>query len=420
MTRPDQHLAVVVKGWPRLSESFIAQEILALERLGFGIDLYSLRQPTDKSVSAFHAQIKATTNYLPEYLARAPKRLWQSWRRARHMPGYRRAVHSFLNDLMRDPTANRLRRFGQALVMAAELPPETQQIHCHFLHTPCSVARYTAILSDRPYSFSAHAKDIWTLPVWEKKTKIAGARFGVTCTRQGLEELIRHADIDDRDKFSLVYHGVDPDRFPISEPATGAPMPPLRLLSIGRLVPKKGFDVLLEALATLPHTMRWRWTHFGAGPDAKKLENMAVKLAISEKIEWRGAVPQENLVEAYRSHHLFILPSRKAENRDQDGLPNVLLEAQSQGMACIASDLAGIPELIVSGKTGLLVPPDDPLALRDAIVNLGTDEIRRQHLGREACKRVRDHFLLPDHIGTLAAHLKSLCDGAGPPAQDIR
>ena len=115
-------VAFVLKGYPRLSETFIAQEILALERRGLDILIVSLRHPTDRATHPVHDQIRAAVLYLPEYLNQEPRRVWRGWLRSRRLPGYRAARGAWLADLRRDPTPNRVRRFGQALVLAAELP----------------------------------------------------------------------------------------------------------------------------------------------------------------------------------------------------------------------------------------------------------------------------------------------------------
>ena len=154
----------VLKGYPRLSETFIAQEIRALEQRGLVIRIASLRHPTDRKTHPIAAEIKAAVDYLPEYLYREPLRVWRGWRRARRLPGYRAARTAWLRDLRRDRSPNRGRRFGQALVLAAELPATVQHLHAHFLHTPASVARYAAMMTGRPWSASAHAKDIRTTP----------------------------------------------------------------------------------------------------------------------------------------------------------------------------------------------------------------------------------------------------------------
>ena len=186
-------VAFVLKGYPRLSETFIAQEILALERRGLAILIVSLRHPTDRKTHPVHAAIRAERLYLPEYLYQEPARVWRGWRWARRQNGYRRAWRAWLADLWRDPTPNRVRRFGQALVLAAELPQDIGHLHAHFLHTPASVARYAALICGLGWTVSAHAKDIWTIPDWEKREKLGEAEWAVTCTAAGRAHLAARA-----------------------------------------------------------------------------------------------------------------------------------------------------------------------------------------------------------------------------------
>src|SRR5437764_6108667 len=204
-------VAFVLKGYPRLSEAFIAQEIAALERRGLDILIVSLRRPTDERRHPVHREIRAEVRYLPEYLLREPLRVLRAWFTVRKWPTYPTARAQWLRDLARDPTPNRLRRFGQALVLAAELPRDVKRLHAHFLHTPASVARYAAILRELPWSGSAHAKDIWTTPQWEKREKLAACDWLVTCTRTNREHL---AALAPAGRVELVYHGVDLARFP--------------------------------------------------------------------------------------------------------------------------------------------------------------------------------------------------------------
>ena len=175
----------VLKGYPRLSETFIAQEIHALERRGLPIHLFSLRHPTDTARHPIHEEIAAPVSYLPEYLHDDPVRVWRGWRIARRLDGYAAAFQQWRRDLLRDPTPNRIRRFGQAIVLAAELPASIQRLHFHFLHTPASVTRYAALMLDIPFTGSAHAKDIYTIPDWEKAEKLRDIGWLSTCTQAG-------------------------------------------------------------------------------------------------------------------------------------------------------------------------------------------------------------------------------------------
>ena len=399
-------VAFVLKGYPRLSETFIAQEILALERRGLDIAIVSLRHPTDRARHPAHGQIRAPVLYLPEYLKDAPRRLWAAWRRARRLAGYRAARRAWLADLIRDPTPNRIRRFGQALVLTAELPPDICHLHAHFIHTPASVTRYAAMMRRLGWSLSAHAKDIWTIPDWEKRDKLASAAWAVTCTEFGRRHLAALTPAPER--VWLSYHGLDLDRFaPPPARETGGdgsdPSRPVTVLSVGRAVEKKGYDDLLAALALLPPGLAWRFVHIGGGALAKRLKRQARRLGVEGHIEWRGAQPQPEVLAAYRDSDLFVLAAKIGRDADRDGLPNVLMEAQSQRLACIATRLPGIAELIEDGSTGLLVSPSDPRALAAALEALIRDPARRARLGPAGEARVRDAFGMGSGIATLAA-----------------
>jgi glycosyltransferase involved in cell wall biosynthesis len=391
-------VAFVLKGYPRLSEAFIAQEIAALERRGLGILIVSLRRPTDTRVHAIHAGIRAAVTYLPEYLLREPLRVMRGWLKSRRLQNYKKVFWLWLRDLVRDPTPNRIRRFGQALVLAAELPRDVERLHAHFLHTPASVTRYAALLLGLPWSGSAHAKDIWTTPEWEKREKLASCDWLVTCTKANRDHL---AALAPPGRVELVYHGVDLARFPPPPRRTGGGNPAV-ILSVCRLVEKKGVDVLLEALARLPRDLTWKFVHVGGGPLKDALERRARSLGVAQRIEWRGPLTQDRLLEEYRKADLFALASRIARDGDRDGLPNVLAEAHSQGLACIATRVSAIPELVREGVTGVLVDENDPAALARALAALIADPARSRALGAAGQARVRGEFELEANLERLA------------------
>jgi len=397
-------VAFVLKGYPRLSETFIAQEIAALERRGLGILIVSLRHPTDTRRHPVHAEIRATLLYLPEYLLLEPLRVVGAWLRQRKTARYTETRNLWLRDLLRDPTPNRIRRFGQALVLADELPADVHRLHAHFLHTPASVTRYAALLAGLPWSGSAHAKDIWTTPEWEKREKLASCEWLVTCTAANQAHL---AALAPPGRVDLVYHGLDLARFPAEEFGKAAkngsdPANPVVVLTVGRLVEKKGTDVLLESLARLPKDLQWRMVHAGGGPLKDRLERRARALGIAQRIQWRGARTQVELLAEYRAADLFALASRVARDGDRDGLPNVLAEAQSQGLACVATRVSGIPELVENEGTGLLVAPESPEEFARALEALIRDPARRRALGEAGRRRVHAQFGLEANIERLA------------------
>lgn len=398
-------VAFVLKGYPRLSEAFIAQEIAALERRGLDIVIVSLRRPTDRRRHPVHDEIRAPITYLPEYLHREPLRVVRAWLKLRRSAAYRAARKIWLRDLARDRTANRMRRFGQALVLAAELPHDVERLHAHFLHTPASVTRYAAMLRGLPWSGSAHAKDIWTTPEWEKREKLADCEWLATCTRVNHDHL---AALAPAGRVQLVYHGIELGRFP-PPPATrlGADgrdaRHPVTILSVARLVEKKGTDTLLEALARLPADVHWRYVHVGDGPLLDRLKRQAQRLGIAGRIDWRGALAHDQVLEQYRKADLFALACRVAADGDRDGLPNVLAEAQSQGLACVATRVSAIPELVQDGASGVLVQQDDCAALAGALQALIRDPARRRALGEAGQARVRAQFTLEANFERLAA-----------------
>jgi glycosyltransferase involved in cell wall biosynthesis len=398
---PVSRLIFILKGYPRLSETFIAQEIRALEERGFAIDIVSLRFPTDKHVHPVHREIAADVCYLPEYLYREPWRVLRSWIKAKFRRGYWRAFGQWIKDLLRDPTPNRARRFGQACVMVAELPKDATRLHAHFIHTPASATYYAHLITGVAWSCSAHAKDIWTSPDWDKREKLATLDWLVTCTRDGYEHLREIAAPADRDKIHLVYHGLDFARFPEPPRRARDLKAPLRILSVGRAVPKKGYADLLQALALLPKEVDWRFHHIGGGPLLDSLKSLAETLQISHYIAWQGSAPQEVVLDAYREADIFVLASCIAEDGDRDGLPNVLMEAQSQRLAVVATSLPGIAELVISGETGLLVPPGAPENLSGALLRLMRDPMLRLRLAEAGFERVRRDFSLERGIDDL-------------------
>lgn len=406
-----RRIAVAVKGYPRLSETFIAQEILALEERGIALEIWSLRHPTERAVHPMNRKIKARVTYLPEYLYEEPVRVLRGALWSMRQKGFGRLMKTFWRDLKRDLTANRIRRLGQAFVMARELPAEVGHLHVHYLHTPASVVRYAALLTGRSWTFSAHAKDIWTTPDWEKREKLAEARWGVTCTAHGAENL--RALSPTPDHVSLVYHGLDVSRFPAPPEARPMrdgldPADPVRIVSVGRAVSKKGFDDLIQALAALPTDLHWRFAHVGGGDLLASLKAKAQQNGIADKVAFLGPKAQPDVIALLQQADLFVLPSKKAASGDRDGLPNVIMEAASQKLAILATDFAGIPEFIRDGIEGQLVPPGDWEQLSNALNLLAREPDRRKAMGDAAFERLRRDFSMDGGIDDLERRFRAL------------
>ncbi|MBB3462576.1 glycosyltransferase family 4 protein [Rhizobium sp. BK377] len=403
---PRRKILVVLKGYPRLSETFIAQELLGLEKAGFDLTLISMRRPTDKKRHPVHDEIKAPIVYLPEYLHEEPVRVLKGVFSGFSKPGFSALMKRFFSDLPRDISRNRFRRLGQALVLAREWPDKGEWLHAHFIHTPASVTEYASILTGTPWTCSAHAKDIWTSPDWDIGQKLKNARWAVTCTRAGYEHM--KTLTDRKDAVHLSYHGLDLARFghfagEHSSRNGSDPTDPAFILSVGRAVEKKGYDILLRALALLPKELNWRMDHIGGGEALSTLKKIAAELGLAERITWKGALAQEDVLDHYRRADLFALACRIAANGDRDGLPNVLVEASSQRLACLSTNVSGVPELLSDGENGLVVPAEDPAALAKALETAIRDPDLRKRLGDAAEERVRGHFDYHSSIRQLSA-----------------
>jgi glycosyltransferase involved in cell wall biosynthesis len=262
-------------------------------------------------------------------------------------------------------------------------------------------------MTGTPWTISAHAKDIWTSNDRDLAAKLQSARWAVTCTAGGFQHLQTLSGA--KKNVHLSYHGLDLTRFPHFK----TPRPvrdgsnaddPVRILSVGRAVKKKGIDILLRALASLPQNIHWRFTHIGGGDELAALKKIADELRIADRIVWTGAMDQKQVLENYREADLFALACRITSDGDRDGLPNVLVEAASQALTCISTNISGIPEFFVSGENGLLTEPDNPAAFAEALRMAITDPQLRQRLGSAAENRVRTAF---DHR-TSIAELKAL------------
>jgi glycosyltransferase involved in cell wall biosynthesis len=180
----------------------------------------------------------------------------------------------------------------------------------------------------------------------------------------------------------------------------------VRLLSVGRAVDKKGYPILLAVLADLPATLHWRFVHIGGGELLEQLQQQAREHDIDGRIKWLGAVPQTEVLAQYRDADLFVLPSQISADGDRDGLPNVLMEAQSQNLACLSTNISGIPELIIHAESGWLVEQKDSRQLKQGLQKLICDPELRNTLAQAGFERVRREFSMERGIDTLVARLE--------------
>ena len=392
--RESPKVAIILNCYPQTSETFIAQELLGLQRAGLAFEIISLETPRNLRRSSLNDAIKAVVHYIPHPLLALPS-VFRAWRRVRHLPGYKEARGEFLGDLARTGNPLLMLPFARALMVCDQVRERAVRLHAHFINNPARVARYAAPMMSVFWSCSAHAKDIWTQRNGTLLAILSSAKWTVTCSRHGYERLRSLSPRPER--VHLSYHGLDLDRFSLFEgerPArTGSDCcRPLRLLTIARAVPKKGLDTLLHALSILADDLHWHLVHVGAGDHLSALQRLARGMKIGHRITWLGSRSQDEVLELYRDADLFVLPCRTAPNGDRDGVPNVLVEASSQRLACISTTVPGVLELLTDEENAILVPPNDPRALASAIRRLAADPGFRNRISRSAENRVRRDF----------------------------
>lgn len=392
-------LGMLLKGYPRISETFISNEIALLESLGFTIRILSMRHPREDFTHASVARIRARVDYLPETIAGNLGRLLSAnmeWL-ARHPVRYARGLARMFSRLVKTRKAATAKHLLQAGYLAARVLPASGvgHIHAHFAHSPTSVAAFASVLTGLPFSFTGHAKDIYTQNPDRLIEKMAEARFVVTCTGYNAEHLAGlpgNGNGRPSTPIHRVYHGIDLHLFAPGEPRL-APEPPYEILTVARLTPKKGLPTVFAALAVLQHRgIAFRHVLIGSGEERGRLERLASELGIADRIEWLGTQPHEVVVEHFRRADLFLLGCEVSDNGDRDGIPNVLVESMAMGVPVAATRVSALPELIPDDGHGLLVTPGDPEALATAALQLLTDRPLRQRVIENARARVVECF----------------------------
>ncbi|MFZ5571440.1 MAG: glycosyltransferase family 4 protein [Thermodesulfobacteriota bacterium] len=389
-------LGLILKGYPRISETFISNEILGLERLGFHIRIFSMRQPRESFCHASVRRIRARADYLPEMLAAAPLNFFTAnallafCRPKRYAAAFMTALRRY----RRTRKAATWKHLLQAGYLVKRLAPDAgvTHLHAHFAHSPASVAMFASLLSGIPYSFTAHAKDIYTSDPEQLREKISRAKMVVTCTEYNRRHLLAlsagiHTPIH------RSYHGIDTGMFAPEKSSNQPPGPPFRILTVARLIPKKGLPTVYHAVKRIQEQgLAVEHDLIGDGDDRDKILGLIAKLGLSSIARWRGTLPHHQVLEYYKRADLFVLGCEIAPNGDRDGIPNVLIESMAMGVPVVATTVSAIPELVVHGRTGLLVSPGEPEEMARAMTTLLTDNRLRNTIISEARQAVRKKF----------------------------
>lgn len=399
MSRSEPLVGYVAKMYPRFSETFVVNEIRAREAQGERIEIFSLRPPIDGRFHGMLAEVRAPVTYLSHSSLRASQ-LWDVARAAQ-------ATHPALGRSLEALLGLEALEAAEALELATQVEQRgIDHLHAHFGSTATSVARVAAHISGRPYSFTAHAKDIFHTEVDPRdlERKLADAHHVVTVSDYNLQHL-RRAFPSARRAVHRVYNGVDLDRFGF-EPG------PRRheVVAVGRLVEKKGFAVLLDAVALLAaQGCQVPCLVAGDGPLAEDLAAHARAAGVQHLVRFLGPLPENEIRALVAGAAVLAAPCVVGADGNADGLPTVLLEALALGTPCVSTYVTGIPEAVRHESTGLLVPPGDASALAAALERLLGDEALRDRVARQGRALVEAEF----DLRRQARELRSLLDSGG-------
>ena len=392
-------IGYVVKRYPRYSETFIVNEIIDHESTGLAVEILSLRHTTDEHFQDALAQVKAPVKYFTSENLTADD-FWIAFDESYHvLPAFKAAL-----GVTRGEEA---RYIYQAMLIALEAQRTSiRHLHAHFATEATTVARLAASFSGLPYSFTAHAKDIFheSVNLDGMRRNLADAAAVVTVSEYNLQYLRRVYGAEAAN-VRRIYNGLDLALFPFAAPDDRPPS----IVAVGRLVEKKGLADLVEACAILAaRGIIFQCQIIGAGPLEDDLGARIERLGLRTSVHLAGPLPRSEVIECLHGAAALAVPCIVAGDSDRDGLPTVLLEAMALGTPCVSTDVTGIPEVLADGETGLMVGQHDPSALAFALERLLTDPGLRVHLSRQARRLIEAEF----DIKRNAAELRAVFEGA--------
>jgi colanic acid/amylovoran biosynthesis glycosyltransferase len=409
MQRPSK-IAYLGAGFPSLSETFIYREVMELERRGYRLELYSIHHPDRDKFSKEAVPLGQRCYYLlpVAFTTVVLAHLYFL------LSGPVRYVRTFL-DMVLGASSGGLKQqfrtvlhFGEAAVLARRLQKDRiTHLHAHYASHPASIARIVFMLTGIPFSFSAHAYDIWAQPLLLAK-KLKDARFVACCSRCGSEELRRQGSSADQSKVHLIYHGIDTHRFSPADPQSRQSN---LILALGRLEDVKGFHILVEACRVLKDKgVSFECRIVGEGDERKALAGLIEKYNLKSHVKMPGAVTQEEILDHYHAAAIFAMPCVASADGRHDGIPNVLLEAMSTELPVVTTPIGGILEVVVDRENGLIVPSGDVEELSAKLALLLSKPELRQSLGRAGRERVVQEF---DNRNTIEPLVQLLVQRAG-------
>jgi glycosyltransferase involved in cell wall biosynthesis len=399
-------IAYIMSRFPKLTETFVLDEILEMERQGESVEIFPLWREYADVVHTDVLGLVERANFLPTinleilrdlayWLIRRPNRLFG-------------ALFVLISANLSSPRflAGGLAAFPKACTMARRMSARgVRHVHAHFASHPAAMAFVISRLTDLPYSFTAHGSDLHRDQAMLSQ-KVRGARFVVAISNYNRRFILERVAEEMAARIKVVHCGVDVRCFGEGNPHSNA----LNIICIGTLHEVKGQRHLLTACARLENAgVSWSCHLVGDGPDRAELESYARELEISGKVSFHGALPREEVRDLLKTMSVGCAPSVPTANGRREGIPVALIEAGASALPLVASRLSGIPELVIDGETGFLADPADADALAAALLRLSTDCSVREVMGRKARRKVEEEFSLSASV----SDLRGFIGGAG-------
>ncbi len=416
-------IGFVLKGYPRVSETFIAQEIYELEQLGFDIHIFSLKEAREPERQPIVAKIRATVTYIPEFRSGFSDSAFSEFLNAFAgalkanplvlLQSFAKAVQQSLQNGNKDSIHLFFRACWLVNFISKNSNVRIAHFHSHFAHTPTELTIFAAKLSKKKFSISAHAKDIYTLSKQELCRRINLSELIMTCTSYNYSYM-RALNGVDKNKIHHIYHGINLETFapegtksqkPLSDTTArseigsnaesefGSQSKKTLLLSVGRLVEKKGYPDIFVALKRLKEQQfDFNYDIYGDGTQLEELRALAQDLGLQQQIHFHRTTTHPQIIARMKQGGIFICGSRIGSDGDRDGVPNTLAEAMAMELPVVATAVSGIPEIVENEVSGLLVPERNAEALAKALIRLIEDPQLASRLGKSARLQIEKCF----------------------------
>ena len=386
MSEDNKHpkkIGYVLKCYPRFSETFVVNEILAHEAAGLNVEIFSLMSPENGHYQDIIGHVKAPVQYLPDSYKQGVK-LWDLLLESYDLfPDIFQKLPLLRNEKLRD--------INHALELAKLIRShKIDHLHAHFASAATTVARLASFFSSVPYTFTAHAKDIFHEDTDYEilRSKLRDASGTVTVSDFNID-FLRKKFGPDSSKVQRVYNGLDLKNLLYKKPENRESL----IITVGRLVEKKGINVLVDACKILSQRgCTFHCRIIGQGEFETKIRSQINDNGLEQTVELVGVLPRSEVVQNFYDAQVFVLPAIIGQDGNRDGLPTSILESMALGTPCISTDVTGIPEVVKQNETGLVVPQNDPVSLANALEKLLSDQKIGIKLSENARKLIESQF----------------------------